>query len=210
MKNDRFDDLVQGLVRELDPPPAPPREAMWARISAERARVRDERARRRFQFPAWAVWAPALAATLALGIGLGRWSGAGTPPAPAPAASASADPADPMSPEAFTLATLRHLSSAEALLAAFPADARAGRTGDVARWAGDLLTDTRLLADTPAGDDPELARLLGDLELLLAQIAALGNAPRGGDVRLIQDGMNQNDVLDRLRAATSDGVAMGL
>jgi hypothetical protein len=210
MSDDKFEDVLQGLVRELDPPPPPPREMMWARIAAERARVRGERTRRRFQFPTWTLWVPALAATLALGIGLGRWSSSGTPSAPAPVASVSADPADPTAPDAFTLATLRHLSSAEALLAAFPADARAGRTTDVARWAGDLLTDTRLLADSPAGDDLELAQLLGDLELLLAQIAALGDTPRGGDVRLIQDGMNQNDVLDRLRAATSDGVAMGL
>jgi hypothetical protein len=210
MSDDRFDDFLQGLARELDPPPAPPREAMWERIAAERARVRERRTKRRFQFPTWVVWVPALAATLALGIGLGRWSSARAPSLPAPVASVNADPAEAAPLDVFTLATLRHLSSAEALLAAFPADARAGRTTDVARWAGDLLTDTRLLADTPAGDDPELRRLLGDLELLLAQIAALGNAPRGGDVRLIQDGMNQNDVLDRLRAATSDGVANGL
>jgi hypothetical protein len=210
MNDDKFDELLQGLVRELDPPPAPPREVMWTKIAAERARVRDQRAHRRFRFPTWAVWVPALAATLALGIGLGRWSNMRPASAPAPVASVSADAADVTRADAFTLATLRHLSSAEALLAAFPADARAGRTTDVARWAGDLLTDTRLLADTPASNDPELAQLLGDLELLLAQIAALGNAPRGGDVRLIQDGMDQNDVLDRLRAATSDGVAMGL
>lgn len=214
MTDDRLDETLRDLVRSIDTAPEPPREAMWAAIEARR---RETRTARRFRRPAVFAprtilrWAPAMAAALALGIGLGRWSDRPAPaPTPAgPAVAASADaPTD--GDEVYTLVALRHLGSAEALLVGFPQDAREGRGEDVKRWAGDLLTDTRLLADSPAGDDPVLARLLGDLELVLAQIAALHADPRTDDVRLIEDGIESTDVLVRLRAATGDGQAAGL
>lgn len=212
MKDDRFDEPLRRMLRGMDPPPVPPREAMWRAIQARRAAS----APRRRRFPLafllalpWLRWVPAMAGALALGIALGRWTG-GAMPAPEPPV-ATAPAADGALPgDAYTLAALRHMGSAEALLVGFPRDAREGRSEDVARWAGDLLTDTRLLADSPAGEDPEIARLLGDLELVLAQIAALRADPRTDDVRLIEDGIHQNDVLVRLRAATGNGVVTGL
>lgn len=207
--DDRFDEMLREMARELDPPPLPPREAMWRVIDGRRA---DERARRRsrslrprFGSPPWARWAPALAAMLVLGIGIGRGlRPGGDTPSPAPTAAA-----DTPTAIGYDYAALTHLASAEALLVAFPGDARAGRLEEVADWARELLTDTRLLADSPAADDPEVARLLGDLELLLVQIAALRGGARGGDVALIEDGIQENDVLLRIRTATTD-VAAGL
>jgi hypothetical protein len=194
---------------------------MWMAISAERARTRLEGASRRqgwFALPMWLRWVPAVAAGVVLGIALGRWTGApGVVEEPGVAGAAAAQDRQatgivddaPMAP-GYALATLNTLVSAEALLVGFPEDARAGRSADISGWALDLLTDTRLLADSPVGDDPELARLLSDLELLLAQIATLRDALRTNDVQLIEDGMNHNDMLVRLRAATGNGVAAGL
>lgn len=203
--NDRMDELIRDLARD-DMPPDPPREHMWRVISAERAR-RRQAVRPRLAFPLWLRWMPALAAALALGIGLGRWSERNS----ADSASVVAPVADAEVPsEVWSAAAQRHLTSAEALLVAFPQDAAAGRTEDVANWAGDLLTDTRLLAQSPAGEDPNLGRLLEDLELVLAQIAALRGDARTGDVMLVKDGMDQTNVLGRLRLATGNGVASGL
>ncbi len=204
MSDDTLDPMLAELVRQMDRPPDPPRDAMWAAISAERQRARD-RARFGRQWPKWLVWAPALAASLVLGIVVGRWSMTSVE---SPVTVAGLP--DDRSREVYTQVAMQHLSSAEALLVAFPQDARAGRTADVAHWAAELLTDTRLLADSPAGDDAELGRLLGDLELVLAQIAALATAPRGTDVGLIEDGISSTDVLVRLRAATANGGAAGL
>lgn len=214
MREDRFEETLRDLLRDMDAPPEPPRDAMWMAISAERAKTRLER-RRRLQWlavPRWLRWAPALAAGLVLGLALGRVF---APRQPDAAPTVAAGPEATETPErqlsdGYALATLNTLVSAEALLIGFPEDARAGRTADVTRWATDLLTDTRLLADSPAGDDPELARLLADLELLLAQIATLRDTVRTGDVQLIEDGINHNDVMTRLRAATGNGIAAGL
>ena len=211
MKEDNFENVLRELVRDLDLPPEPPREAMWFVISAARsAQARGERRSVPFRLPVWARWAPALAAALVIGIVLGRLTDFPSPSVTSPAGPPVAETMpEPAAENAYQLVTMQHLTSAEALLAAFPVDARAGRTGEVAVWATDLLTDTRLLAETPAGEDPQIRRLLGDLELVLAQIAALRDAPRGEDVRLIEDGMNQNDVLVRLRAATGNDVVNG-
>jgi hypothetical protein len=58
-----------------------------------------------------------------------------------------------------------------------------------------------MLMDSPAADDPRMAHLFDDLELLLAQIAAAGPAQGNKtDLNLIQQGIDQTNVLPRLRA----------
>ena len=129
------------------------------------------RARKRILFP-WIQAGAAAAAVLALGIGIGRMTkGPGRLPtahveAPAPGTSMTGD--------AYRVAVAQHLTRTETLLASFRADA-AGGTVDAAtgEWAGQMLSTTRLLLDSPAADDPKLRALLEDLELVLAQIAAL-------------------------------------
>lgn len=208
MTEEPLDRTLKELLRELGPAPEPPREEMWRVIRERRAPVPARR--RRFAWPLLLRWAPAAGVALVGGILLVRSLGPADPGAVTPVASTAPDVApDPTLPDPYTLAALRHFGSAEALLVGFPQDAREGRTEEVARWAGDLLTDTRLFADSPAGDDPELARLLADLELVLAQIAAL-RGDRASDVRFVQDGIDRTDVLLRLRIATGDAVAAGL
>ncbi|HKG91234.1 MAG TPA: hypothetical protein VKA84_05060 [Gemmatimonadaceae bacterium] len=109
---------------------------------------------------------------------------------------------------AFQLATVQHLAQAEALLTAYRVDERAGRQGDaqqLAASARDLLSTTRLLADSPAADDPAVRRLLEDLELVLAQLALLSQERSAGDRQLIDHALEERAVMPRLRTAIPAG-----
>jgi hypothetical protein len=103
----------------------------------------------------------------------------------------------------YQVATQKHLEDAEALLTSFALEGHDARTdAQFAGWAKGLLSNTRLLLDSPAGNDPRRAKLLGDLELVLAQIVQLSpNAP-AQDRELIQGSIQNGHVLTRLRAAT--------
>jgi hypothetical protein len=154
----------------------------------------------------WVQWGAGLAAMLVIGIGLGRLSlqqaTSSGPPATAAAPSSQAED-DEVMPGPFRLATTRHLQRTEALLTSLNMDVQRGNTGEVTAWATELLTNTRLLLSSPAAEDPATRRLLEDLELLLAQIAVIPSARAQEEVELILDGLNQSDVLLRLRAATA-------
>jgi hypothetical protein len=103
----------------------------------------------------------------------------------------------------YQVATQKHLEDAEALLTSFALEGHDARMdAQFAGWAKGLLSNTRLLLDSPAGNDPRRAKLLGDLELVLAQIVQLSpNAP-AQDRELIQGSIQNGHVLTRLRAAT--------
>lgn len=200
---ERFVKYVRESFRDLDPPPRVPREEMWARIDeARRFRRRRHGAVR--EFPVWLRWGVGLAAMLAVGIGIGRLSVRPVaPPTGTLAQGAAGTQTGIAEPEAYRVATVQYLTRAEALLTSFPEDTRSGRTEEVATWASDLLVHTRLLRDSPAADDPRIAQLLDDLEVVLAQLSALSSKHTRSDVRIIRDGINQNDVLLRLRAVTT-------
>lgn len=119
-------------------------------------------------------------------------------------ASASADP-EPIematSPE--QVASREHMQRAEALIsvvAAAPSDAMMDSlTG---RWAREMLTNTRLLLDSPAGDDASRRRLLEDLETLLVQLVQRS----GGAVDeryLIDRTLERTQLLTRLRTSAA-------
>jgi len=201
MKNeqDGFTDRLRNAARALDQPPVTPREAIWARIDARR---RAHRPRAGTPVVTRRPWSSlGLAAALALGIAIGRLAmprtAAPGPDASTPAVTAAGEPDAP-----FRLAAAHHLVRTEALLTTFPIEAREGRVPQVARWAYDLLLDTRMLIDSPAGADPRLAALLADLELILAQLATLRQDDAASELELIQAGIQQNDVLSRLRSET--------
>ncbi len=106
----------------------------------------------------------------------------------------------------YRLAALQHLSQAEVLLTSVRADTRRGQLdAQVSNWARDLLSTTRLLLDSPAAGDAQLRRLLGDLELVLAQIAQLPAGRKAGELDLIDQAMAQRDVLFRLRTTVPPG-----
>lgn len=106
----------------------------------------------------------------------------------------------------YQVATVRHLSNAEALLTAFRNDSRdAKMDASLSKWARDLLANTRLLLDSPAADDPQRARLLGDLELVLAEIVQLSPGASADDRSLIEGSIQNGHVLTRLRYAIPAG-----
>lgn len=175
-------------------PRTPPRKEMWARIAAARQRKRVVELR------PWMRWAIAAAAMLVLGIGIGRWTA--NPPGMADVAG-TPDSTDAL---VYEVAATQYLSRTEAFLTSFRADARGGAGAErFAAQARDLLTTTQLMLDSPAGNDPRLRALLEDLELVLVQISQLGE--RGGwrDTDLITQGMNQSNVLPKLRSAIPAG-----
>jgi hypothetical protein len=111
----------------------------------------------------------------------------------------------------YQVATIRHLADAEALLTAFRTDSRdAKMDAQLSRWARDLLSNTRLLLDSPAGDDPQRARLLGDLELVLAQMVQLSPSATAQDRELIEGSIRNGQVMTRLRSAIPAGPTRGL
>lgn len=203
-EDEKFNEYLHEVLDEMPAVPETPREAMWARIDEQRRDRRGHATRfRRSRHPL--VWGIGLAAMLAIGIGLGRVSLGGNGEAgTSPTAAAPADDDPALLP--YRLAAQQHLTRSEALLTAYVRDVQAGRTQEVARWAQDLLTNTRLLRDSPAAQDPETARLLDDLELHLAQIANLSGSA-SGELEMIQDGIERNNMLLRLRAQTASNPA---
>lgn len=115
---------------------------------------------------------------------------------------------------AYRLAVAEHLVRTEALLTSFRAEARTGAVdAQVAAWARDLLRTTRLMEAAPGTSDPTMRRLLGDLELVLVQIAQYsgaaapqGSAQRSEELDLIEQSIDRRGVLPKLRAAIPPGM----
>jgi len=199
--DEKFNDWLQEAAKRYHAPRPTPRDDMWTRIEAERAR---RAARRVVELRPWARWTLAAAAVLVLGIGIGRWTAqrrtggaAGTPVAGADTSSRDM---------VYQVAATQYLSRTETFLTGFRADLRAGRADT--RFPGqarDLLTTTRLLLDSPAADDPRMRGLLEDLELVLVQISQLPAARQRHDTDLITQGMDQRSVLPKLRSAIPAG-----
>ena len=182
---------VRDAARGYHAPGESPREEMWRAIAAGRAARRRMRQR--------VMWGLALAATLILGIGIGRMVAPGGLFRSAPVASAANGPTT-----AYRVAAGQYLARTEVLLTDLHAESRRGRpSAEFVASARDLLTTTRLMLDSPAGDDPRLAGLLQDLELVLAQISQLQTEPgQQGEFDMITQSITQSGVLTRLRAAT--------
>ena len=199
--DEKFNDWLQEAAKGYHAPRLTPREEMWARIEAERAR---RATRRVIELRPWMRWGLAAAALLVLGIGIGRWT-APEPTGVRGGAVASADSAGAPN-VVYQVAAMQYLSRTETFLTGFRADLRAGRTE--ARFPGqarDLLTTTRLLLDSPAADDPRMRALLEDLELVLVQISQLPAARAAHDTDLITEDMDQRNVLPKLRSAIPAG-----
>jgi len=184
-------------------PRTPPREEMWARIEAAR---RDKHV---IELRPWMKWAVAAAAVLILGIGIGRWTAHQAGGGNAGNSVATTDSAQLSQPDvAYQVAATQYLSRTEAFLTSFRADLGTNSAANrvrLAQQARDLLTTTRLMLDSPAGNDQRLRSLLEDLELVLVQISQLGTAQNGHDTDLITQGMNQSNVLPKLRSAIPAG-----
>ena len=200
----KFEQWLKDAAKSYHSPVPTPREELWKRIEAAR------RNRHVIELRPWLRWAVAAAAVLVLGIGIGRWSiHQGSTPAASSTASAGprvANEIDSLAGVAYQVAATQYLSRTEAFLTSFRADAnRSANTARLARQARDLLTTTQLMLDSPAADNPRLRSLLEDLELVLMQISLLNPVQDGHDRDLITQGMNQSNVLPKLRSAIPAG-----
>lgn len=212
-----------------------PRDEMWAVIQAIRAETSgrawkfapggaadEERAgvgpiRRLRPQPWWAGVAAALVAGLLLGRSELFRPAAEAPPVVAVDAATGTPSGEEGLREAgrrtdalrpYRTAAAAHLSRTESFLTMYRADRGSDELGgEIGPWAQSLLTDTRLLLGSPAARDPELERLLQDLELILAQIVQR-RSEDPQDAELIEEGMEERQLLFRLRAASTAGPAV--
>lgn len=214
MLDDRFDDQLREAARDYNAPPETPRDLMWQRIAAERAKGKDAAPADQeprvlpFRRPTFRPvrFAAGIAALLALGIGLGRMT-APTQDRVQPATVAS-EPAPRRSDVAYHVATTEHLSQSEAFLTLFKTSVRQGGNEQLASsTARQLLATNRLLLDSPAATDNRTRLLLQDLELVLAQIAQLSGRPSSPDLDLITSGLDDSGVMSRLRTAVPSGTS---
>jgi hypothetical protein len=215
MTDDRFDELMRDAERTFRTPPQADFDAMWKSIEAAHfggpaARPGAGMERRGFRLLS-SRWV-GIAATLVVGIGVGRAStmvGHKMTPAAAPTL-AVVEPMPSSRPDTalarpVELETSRYLGQTAALLIALPSDVKNGQAAEqVALRAGDLLTRTRLLMDSPAANDPQMRSLLEDLELVLMQVARLQGTGSRVDLDIINRALQQRDVIPRLRTAVAD------
>jgi hypothetical protein len=128
-----------------------------------------------------------------------------------PRVAATVGETAPGSTSAYQLTAVRHLSEAEALLTSFRQRTTADQQMDaqLGAWARQLLSNTRLLLDSPVANDPQRRPLLEDLELILVQIVQLSPGSATQDRDLIEKTLQQEHVLTRLRTAIPAGQQRG-
>ena len=108
--------------------------------------------------------------------------------------------------------TWSHLVQAEAFLTEVRVDLKTGRhdpeRGDRSRQ---LLARTRLIMANHSAPAPSVERLLEDLELVLAEIAALPDSGmrRSIDARLLDERLSAGTVLPRIRTILPSPPAVG-
>jgi hypothetical protein len=198
--DDRFDTWLKEAsagYNALPPNAQVPREEMWRTIAAARAEGRTPSVTRLVPRTPWML-AAAAAALLAVGIGIGRMTSNEVN-------SLFSTAPDSQMPATYGVAATRHLTSAEAFVTAVRMSSYAARDTAIQRWARELLTDTRLLLDSPAGEDQRRRALLEDLELLLVQVMELENSRTSDTNELLLDKTQQDQLLTRLRANVPAG-----
>jgi N-acetyl-gamma-glutamylphosphate reductase len=159
-------------------------------------------------YPTWLK----IAAALVIGLGLGRltmldsWNGASgeNPSAVAQADAEGLRNAPERSNLPYRIAAQEHLNQTEALLTGFRSSVRDSATRvEMGPWARGLLAQTRLLMDSPAAEDAELASLLSDLEFVLAQIVQLRGDDNDEEFGYIDDGLEERQVLLRIQTVAA-------
>ena len=219
--DEELDAMIRDAAREMNDPPATPRDAMWAEIDRRRRHRRGRPAVLAALRPhVWAPMAAAAALILVIGFTAGRLSLRPTDVIDPPTTAAVTDPAagspDGTNPGATTpesgdrrarqVAARDFLSRTESLLVQFAA-ARDGEVDDtmIHAWARDLLTENRLLMDADLGDE-KLARLLYDLEYVLAQIVMLGESRDGEETDWIREDVDRGSLLLRVQSQSGTTV----
>jgi hypothetical protein len=187
-----------------------PREDMWAAVRQELDHVAADTVvspqplpfrRTGRWFRVVAPYAAAAVLLLAVGIAIGR---SGAPAAPAAPGVVAAVPQ--ATAVMYERATQAHLGRAEVLLSTVAQQSSPGNDA-VARFARDVLTDTRLLLDSPAADNVARRALLQDLEMLLVQIVQLSSTSTDDHRQFLDRALERGDLMTRIRLATPNGVS---
>jgi hypothetical protein len=179
---------------------------MWAEIQRSRRSMTTAPRRR----TPW-IFLSAIAAALLLGVAIDRFALQSADPAPQTVAAApetstsSPDPA-----RLYRMAATQTLTQAEALLTAFRAsgapESPSVEFRQLGTWGRQVLGSTRLLIDSPAGQDPQLRALLDDLELVLVQIIQLSGGELNATERsLVESALEHSDLLPRIRSVVPAG-----
>ena len=209
MTDDRLEELLRDAAHTYRNPPEPDLDAMWSAIDRRTwgpGHTVGRTWKTLNRVPAWT----GIAATLLIGIAIGRASSMiGRHPAViqqvATVASAKPARADSAVAIPYETETSQYLGQTAALLIALPSAMKGDRAdGRLIARAGELLTRTRLLIDSPAARDPEMRGLLEDLELVLAQVVRLQENHSRTELDLINRALEQRDVIPRLRIAVAD------
>jgi hypothetical protein len=112
---------------------------------------------------------------------------------------------------AYRLAVVEHLTRTEVLLTSFRALEQSGDAARVdaqfAALSRELLGTTRLLLATRRGDDPNITRLLQDLEYVLMQLSQYANDGRRVDLDALNQSMDKRNVIPKLRSNIPAGLS---
>ncbi len=206
MNDDRFQKLLRESADEYNVPPTTPSDAMWSKIQSQRKASTGipEQSQMHWWRKSSVAWPAVAAAVLVIGIGIGRFSVAPNDIAPSDPVSLQDSPSVD-SDQFYRLAAARHLQQTETLITLFTLDVGGDSSDDRQRriddWAKRLLSDTRLLLDSPAAEDPVLEKLLTDLEFVLARIAQVSDEQLETEQRRIAD----DALLMRLRSQLPAG-----
>jgi hypothetical protein len=212
-----FDAWITRVAPTLNAPNATPRLEMWQAIQSKRSASGDAGGGPAFpgvtplRRRPWGLMS-AIAAALLLGVAIDRFVLRRTDRVGAPVMaglSTGGDSSDPT--RLYRMAAAQTLTQAEALLTAYRASGAPDRSpldaAQLGKWGREVLSSTRLLIDSPAGDDPQLRALLDDLELVLVQIIQLSGAPLDpADRELIDRALADRDLLPRIRTAVPAGI----
>jgi hypothetical protein len=212
-----FDAWIAKQAPALNAPKQVPRREMWEAIQAAQGTAEAAQAGRLsgvtpIRRAPWRLMS-VIAAALLLGVAIDRIVLREADRPGAPVAAVRSTPPDSSDPSRlYRMAAAQTLTQAEALLTAYRAGGLAEQNPVGARqlgsWGREVLGSTRLLIDSPAGDDPQLRALLNDLELVLVQIIQLSGAPLDASDRALIDRVLQDrDLLPRIRTAVPAGVA---
>jgi len=212
----RFDTWIAKVAPALNEPGATPRLEMWDAIQAATEASRDAQAGR---IPGitpltrhWRLMSM-IAAALLIGVAIDRYAFRRGTERVASSPAPNVTPRDSTDTRSmYRLAAAQTLTQAEALLVAYRAsespepDAASAR--QLGTWGRQVLASTRLLLDSPAGDDPQLHALFDDLELVLVQIIRASGTPLDTtDRALIDRALQDRSLLPRIRTAVPAPVA---
>jgi hypothetical protein len=205
----RLDEFITREAKGYRAAGGPPADAMWSRIERDVTKAIQQKHHGLSRQWTWLAAGAGIAAALVIGIAIGRRSmvsvpGASVAESQVQNSGSSAVLVASREPRAAQsrAVTLSHLVQAEVFLTEVRADLATGRRDPHrAGRSRELLARTRLLMANGADRSAAVERLLQDLELVLAEIAALPDSGgrRSMDARLLDERLRAGTILPRIR-----------